>query len=95
MTINDWGYRAWIESEPLKHFGATFLSAHLRDREADRFRSMFLGDWAMNDAVHKREDVERMLDRGEISESRARELLEMRWTVNSRGEKVIEQRKSQ
>ena len=61
-------------------------------RSEDRYADFFLGSWEMNDAVHKREDVVAMLQRGEISENRAQEMLRMRWTLNRKGEKVIERR---
>ena len=42
-------------------------------------------------AVYTREQISKMLDRGEISETRAEEMLRMRYTLNSKGEKVVEE----
>lgn len=59
-------------------------------RPQHKFEDLFLGNWEMNDAVHKREDVIGALERGEISKERAEEMMRMRWTVNRKGEKVVE-----
>lgn len=72
----NWVREMWLEERP-------------ELRSESRFRSMFLGNWEMNDAVHKREDVVAMLQRGEISEARAQEMLRMRYAVNSKEEKVV------
>ncbi len=53
------------------------------------FKSKFLGEW-QNDAVYSQEEISKMLERGEISDIRAEEMLRMRYTVNRKGEKIIE-----
>ncbi len=55
----------------------------------DDFKSKFLSEWPVNDAVYTREEVSKMLNRGDISEKRADEMLRMRYEVNRKGEKVI------
>jgi hypothetical protein len=62
----------------------------MEGRSEEKFKDMFLGNWEMNDAVYKREEIERMVGRGEISDTRAEEMLRMRWTVNRKGEKVVD-----
>jgi hypothetical protein len=66
----------------------------IEERPENRFKLLHLGNWEMNDAVHKREDVEAAFRRGDISESRAQEMLRMRWTVNRKGEKVVTREES-
>ena len=61
------------------------------DGEND-WKLKMLGDWSMvNDAVYSREEVSRWLASGRINEKEADRLLRLRYTVNSKGEKVIEQ----
>ena len=60
------------------------------DGEND-WKLKMLGDWSMvNDAVYSREEVSRWLASGRIDEKEADRLLSLRYTVNRKGEKVIE-----
>ena len=60
------------------------------DGEND-WKLKMLGDWSMvNDAVYSREEVSRWLASGRIDEKEADRLLGLRYTVNRKGEKVIE-----
>ena len=61
------------------------------DGEND-WKLKMLGDWSMvNDAVYSREEVSRWLASGRIDEKEADRLLGLRYTVNRKGEKVIEE----
>jgi hypothetical protein len=51
---------------------------------------MLFAEPFVNDAVYSREQIGRMLDQGDISEARAEEMSRMRYTVNNKGQKVIE-----
>jgi len=60
-------------------------------RSSEGFRFEFLhGDWPINRAVYSREEVENMVGRGEISPQCAEALLQLRYAVTSKGEKVVE-----
>ncbi len=80
----DWYYEKWMER--IKEDGSSV--------SGDKFREQYLSEWPICDAVYSREDIDKMLNLGEISETRADEMLRMRWKVNRKGEKVIETRES-
>ena len=71
----NWFYDRWIDGREVS--GDEFIKTYL------------LGEW-QNDAVYSREEISKMLKRGEISEARADAMLRMRYTMNKRGEKIIE-----
>ena len=79
----DWYYEKWMER--IKESQSSVDHAEFR-------KQYLLGEWPICDAVYSREEVEKMLRRGEISEIRADEMLRMRWKVNSKGEKVVDRR---
>jgi hypothetical protein len=71
-TRNNWVWEKWVQR---------------KEQGEDRFKTYFQAEWT-NDAVYSREEVEKMVDRGEISPKRADEMLRLRWEVNRKGEKV-------
>ena len=79
----DWYYNKWMER--IKESESSVDSSEFR-------KQYLLGEWPICDAVYRREDIDKMLQRGEISETRADEMLRMRWKVNHKGEKVVELR---
>lgn len=81
----DWYYNKWMER--IKESESSVGSLEYR-------KQYLLGEWPICDAVYSREDIDKMLNLGEISETRADEMLRMRWKVNRKGEKVIETRES-
>jgi predicted metal-dependent RNase len=65
---------------------------HELDNETD-WKSQFLSEWpASNDAVYTREEVERWLASGRIDKKGAERMMRMRYKVNRKGERVIEDR---
>ena len=77
--MSDWVYEKWREMKGFKEKKAS----------GEEFRKIYmLGEWPVNDAVYSREEVARMVDRGEISDKRSDELLRLRWDTNCKGEKV-------
>ena len=69
---NNWVHEKWVEG---------------KEQVEDRFKTYFQADWT-NDAVYSREEVSKMVDKGEISPQQADEMLRLRWELNSKGEKV-------
>lgn len=55
------------------------------------FHSLFCQEPFTNDAVHSREKVAGMFERGEISKEEADRMLHMRWEVNRKGEKIAKE----
>ena len=72
-STNDWVRERWTQGVA---------------QAEDRFEKYFQCEWWQNDAVYSREEVSKMVDRGEISPQRADEMLRLRWEVNRKGEKV-------
>lgn len=72
---NNWVRETWMEGKE-----------ESSSRSVD-FKKYFQCEWS-NDAVYSREEVAGKLERGEISEHQADEMLSLRWKVNSKGEKV-------
>ena len=78
--MSNWVYETWIKGMEAKE-----------RRSSEGFKFEFLhGDWPINRAVYSREEVENMVGRGEISPQCAEALLQLRYAVTSKGEKVVE-----
>ena len=77
--MSDWVYEKWREAKGYKE----------KQASGEEFKKLYmLGECPVNDAVYSREEIARMVDRGEISDTRADELLRLRWEINHKGEKV-------
>jgi hypothetical protein len=65
-------------------------------RESDRdskWIDKMLGNWEdTNDYVHSREEIEKSLAEGNITKGEAERLIRLRYKLNRRGEKVIDER---
>ena len=86
----NWWHDRWMEAKDNPNITLKMWQP-FANRE-DEVKSKFLGDWSMvNDAVYSREEVSRWLASGRIDEKEADRLLRLRYTVNRKGEKVIEQ----
>jgi hypothetical protein len=65
---------------------------HKLDSQTD-WKSKLFGEWpASNDAVYTREEVERWLASGWIDAKEADRMMRMRYRVNRKGERVIDDR---
>ena len=65
---------------------------HKLDSQAG-WKSKLLGDWEpANDYVHSREEIEKSFAAGNITKGEAERLIRLRYKLNRRGEKVIEDR---
>jgi hypothetical protein len=89
----NWWRDKWLEAKDNPNIPASEWKVWMRKTYSESdWKSKMLGDWSMiNDAVYSREYVAGLLERGEISKERADEMLRMRYTVNRKGEKVIEE----
>jgi hypothetical protein len=88
--MSNWVYDKWMEPKVVK---TEILPPETAQERAYRDPMYFakhylLGEWPVNDAVYSREEVEKMVNRGEISPARADELLRLRYEVKRKGEKV-------
>ena len=85
----NWWRDRWLEAKDNPN--VTLKMWQPRANREEEFKSKFLGDWSMvNDAVYSREEVSRWLASGRIDEKEADRLLRLRYTVNRKGEKVID-----
>ena len=79
--MSNWVYDKWMEPKVVK---TEILPPETAQERAYRdpmyfAKNFLLGEWPINDAVYSREEVEKMVNRGEISPARADELLRLRY----------------